>query len=333
MLITPLSTQNQAPALPALPVVVENLVKRFGNFVAVDNVSFSVKPGEVFGWLGPNGAGKTTTIRILLGLLKPTSGSTSVLGFDSHLQKGEVHARVGYMSQQFTLYNELTPWENIRFYGGVHEMTSAAMRQRIPEIIHMAGLEGREKAMTRTLSGGWKQRLALGCAIVHNPGVVFLDEPTAGVDPISRRQFWELIYQMAGGGVTVVVTTHYMDEAELCQRIGFISQGKLVALASPAELKKNQMRGFVIEINASKPVQVVRILKTAAQNRQLLLDEVALYGAQVHAVVPDVPVYKEKIMALLLANQITVRSIEWIAPSLEDVFISTVKDPLESHSV
>jgi len=330
MITEPSFTQKQSSTPP---VVVENLVKRFGDFVAVDNVSFNVQAGEVFGWLGPNGAGKTTTIRILLGLLKPTSGKTFVLGFDSNLQKKEVHARVGYMSQQFTLYNDLTPWENIRFYGGVHEMRPAELRLRIPEIIHMAGLEGRENAMTRTLSGGWKQRLALGCAIVHKPGVIFLDEPTAGVDPISRREFWQLIYQMADEGVTVVVTTHYMDEAELCQRIGFISQGKLVALASPSVLKKSQMRGFVLEVNASNPEQVVRILKAAAQNQQLALDEVALYGAQVHTVVPDVMLYKEKIMALLLANQISVRSIDWIAPSLEDVFISSVKDPLESKSV
>jgi len=330
MSIVPSFIQKQ-PSNP--PVVVNDLVKRFGDFVAVDHISFNIQAGEVFGWLGPNGAGKTTTIRILLGLLKPTSGKTYVLGLDSNLQKKQVHARVGYMSQQFTLYNDLTPWENIRFYGGVHEMTPSQLRLRIPEILLMAGLEGREKAITRTLSGGWKQRLALGCAIVHKPGVVFLDEPTAGVDPISRREFWELIYQMADEGVTVVVTTHYMDEAELCQRIGFISQGKLVALASPAELKKSQMHGFVLEINSSRPEQVVRILKIATQNGQLLLDEVALYGAQVHAVVPDVTVYKEKIWDLLASNQINVRSIEWIAPSLEDVFISAVKDPAASKLV
>jgi ABC-2 type transport system ATP-binding protein len=318
---------------PSLPVVVENLSKCFGSFTAVDNVSFNVRAGEVFGWLGPNGAGKTTTIRILLGLLKPTSGSTYILGFNSNSQKKEVHARVGYMSQQFTLYNDLTPWENIRFYGGVHEMTSAELRLRIPEIIHMAGLEGRENTLTRTLSGGWKQRLALGCAIVHKPGVIFLDEPTAGVDPISRRQFWELIYQMANEGVTVVVTTHYMDEAELCQRIGFISQGKLVALASPTELKQTQMRGVVLEINASNPEQVVRLLKTAVERRQLQLDEVALYGAQVHAVAADGLETREAIRTLLAANQLEVRSIERIAPSLEDVFISAVKIPAEKETI
>ena len=307
-----------------LPVMVEHLDKHFGSFAAVDNVSFSVRAGEVFGWLGPNGAGKTTTIRILLGLLKPTSGSAFVLGFDSTLQKKEVHARVGYMSQQFTLYNDLTPWENIRFYGGVHGMTSSEMCQRIPEIIHMSGLEGREKALTRTLSGGWKQRLALGCAIVHKPGVVFLDEPTAGVDPVSRRQFWELIYQMADEGITVVVTTHYMDEAELCQRIGFISQGKLVALASPTELKQSQMRGRVLEISASNPEQVVQILRSASERGLFRLDEVALYGAQVHAVATDPGLDRESIRAALSKGQIEVRSIEWIAPSLEDVFISAV---------
>jgi ABC-2 type transport system ATP-binding protein len=310
-----------------LPVVVKDLCKCFGDFVAVDNVSFNVNAGEVFGWLGPNGAGKTTTIRILLGLIKPTSGYTYVMGFNSDLDKKKVHARVGYMSQQFTLYNDLTPWENIRFYGGVHDMSATELRQRIPEIIHMAGLEGREKTLTRNLSGGWKQRLALGCAIVHKPGVVFLDEPTAGVDPISRRQFWELIYQMSREGVTIVVTTHYMDEAELCQRIGFITQGKLVALDTPAELKRSYMKGFVLEINASNPEQVVRLLSAARISGELPLEEVALYGAQVHAVVPDVSEYKEKIRIKLMDSQIDVRSIEWIAPSLEDVFISAVKDP------
>ena len=329
MLFAPSSIQESAPSLP---VVVENLYKKFGDFVAVNNVSFSVMPGEVFGWLGPNGAGKTTTIRILLGLLNPTSGSAHILGFNSSLQKKEVHAHVGYMSQQFTLYNDLTPYENIRFYGGVHEMTPGQLRRRIPEIIEMADLKGRENAPTRTLSGGWKQRLALGCAIVHHPRVVFLDEPTAGVDPISRREFWKLIYQMADENVTVVVTTHYMDEAELCQRIGFISRGRLVALDSPANLKQSQMHGYVLEINVSNPEQAVRILKAAQQNGQLKLEEVALYGAQVHAIVPHVLTYKELIRALMLEHQLEVRSIEWIAPSLEDVFISAVKAPSESEA-
>lgn len=313
-------TTNQAP-----PILVQNLTKRFGDFVAVDNVSFQVAAGEVFGWLGPNGAGKTTTIRMLLGLLKPTSGQTFVLGLNSATQTKAMHAQVGYMSQQFTLYNDLTAWENIRFYGGVHGLTPRQLRQRIPEIIDMAGLTGRETALTSTLSGGWKQRLALGCAIVHQPQVVFLDEPTAGVDPISRRQFWELIYAMAKAGVTVLVTTHYMDEAELCQRIGFISQGRLVALDSPSRLKQTQMRGQVLEINATNIDQAMHVLKAAQQQGVLPLDEVALYGAQIHAVVPDAQAYQTSIRNLLIAENIKVDSLAWIAPTLEDVFISSVK--------
>jgi ABC-2 type transport system ATP-binding protein len=308
-------------------ILVENLTKRFGGFTAVDNVSFHVSAGEVFGWLGPNGAGKTTTIRILLGLLKPTSGSTFALGLNSATQTKAMHAQVGYMTQQFTLYNDLTAWQNIRFYGGVYGLSVAQLRERIPEIIRMAGLEGREAALTSTLSGGWKQRLALGCAIVHRPKVVFLDEPTAGVDPISRREFWELIYAMANDGVTVLVTTHYMDEAELCQRIGFISQGRLVALDTPGRLKQTHMHGQVLEISASHPEQALRLLKSAGQRGQIPLDQVALYGAQIHAVVPDAQAYKEVIRNLLTAENVRVQSLEWIVPTLEDVFISSVTAP------
>ena len=311
---------NQAP-----PILVQNLTKRFGKFTAVEDVSFSVQPGEVFGWLGPNGAGKTTTIRMLLGLLKPTSGNTFVLGFNSATQTKEVHAHVGYMSQQFTLYIDLTARQNIRFYGGVHGLSSRELQQRIPEILRMAGLEGRENVLTGGLSGGWKQRLALGCAIVHHPRVVFLDEPTAGVDPISRRQFWELIYQMAKEGVTILVTTHYMDEAELCQRVGFISGGRLAALDFVSQLKLTRMRGQVLEINISDPEKAMLILKAAQQKNQLPLDEVALYGAQIHAVVPDAQKYMQAIQRLLTDGNVQVNSIAWIAPTLEDVFICSVK--------
>ena len=309
------------------PIVVENLTKKFGEFVAVDNVSFQVNAGEVFGWLGPNGAGKTTTIRMLLGLLHPTSGSTHVLGLNSATQTKAMHGVVGYMSQQFTLYSDLTAAENIRFYGMVYGLAGRALRQRMAEIIQMAGLDGREHALTSTLSGGWKQRLALGCAIVHRPQVVFLDEPTAGVDPISRRDFWTLIYDMAKAGVTVLVTTHYMDEAELCQRIGFISQGRLVAIDTPARLKQTQMRGDVLEINTANPDVAMRTLKAAQQRGQLPLDEVALYGAQIHAVVPSAADYQAPIQALLQAAGVEVRAIERIAPTLEDVFISSVTAP------
>jgi len=307
------------------PILVENLTKKFGDFVAVDHVSFAVNAGEVFGWLGPNGAGKTTTIRMLLGLLHPTSGSTYVLGYDSARQTKAMHAVVGYMSQQFTLYNDLTPAENIRFYGMVYGLRPAALRARQAEIIHMAGLEGREKSLTRSLAGGWKQRLALGCAIVHRPGVVFLDEPTAGVDPLSRREFWKLIYAMAKEGVTVLVTTHYMDEAELCQRVGFISQGHLVALDTPAQLKRLQMRGEVLEITVDNAEAAMRVLKAAQTSRILPLDEIALYGAQVHAVVNNAEQSVEAVRAILAAQGIAVRSINRIAPTLEDVFISAVK--------
>ncbi len=308
------------------PILVEHLTKKFGSFTAVDDVTFSVNPGEVFGWLGPNGAGKTTTIRILLGLLKPTSGKTSVLGFDPVTQTKEMQARVGYMSQLFTLYNDLTARENIRFYGQIYGLSRKDLDQRQAEIIKMAGLEGRENTLTANLSGGWKQRLALGCAIVHNPKVIFLDEPTAGVDPISRREFWGLIYAMAKKGVTVLVTTHYMDEAELCQRVGFISHGRVVALDSPDQLKLTQMRGQVLEIHTPAPDLALQLLKAAQVRQTIPFDEVALYGAQIHAVVPSAENYQEATRQLLANASIPVTAIEWIAPTLEDVFISSVKD-------
>ncbi|MEP7284980.1 MAG: ABC transporter ATP-binding protein [Chloroflexota bacterium] len=321
------SADNSAGLDLQHPIVVQNLTKKFGDFIAVDDVSFSVGAGEVFGWLGPNGAGKTTTIRMLLGLLTPTSGNTYVLGLNSATQTKAMHAVVGYMSQQFTLYTDLTAAENIRFYGRVYGLSRSDLRKRQEEIIHMAGLEGREHVLTKTLSGGWKQRLALGCAIVHHPKVVFLDEPTAGVDPISRRDFWTLIYDMAKEGITVLVTTHYMDEAELCQRIGFISQGHLVALDTPARLKQTQMRGDVLEINVSSPDLAMRLLEGAQKSGQIPLDEVALYGAQIHAVVPSAQEYKEAVRTLLSNGGLDVQSVEWIAPTLEDVFISSVTAP------
>jgi len=306
-------------------IKVNNLTKRFGDFTAVDHVSFRVTRGEVYGWLGPNGAGKTTTIRMLLGLLKPSEGEARVLGYDPATQAKAMQAHVGYMSQLFTLYNDLTAVENIRFYGQAYGLKRRDLRRRRAEIIHMAGLRGREGVLTANLSGGWKQRLALGCAIVHNPQVIFLDEPTAGVDPVSRRQFWELIYAMARQGVTVLVTTHYMDEAELCQRVGFISEGRLIALDTPDRLKQTQMRGHVLEIDCTDSEAAMRLLQSARARGQLSLDEVALYGAQIHAVVPDAEAFKGPIAHLLAEQGITVSAIEWIAPTLEDVFISSVK--------
>jgi ABC-2 type transport system ATP-binding protein len=307
------------------PIIVEELTKRFDHFTAVDHISCEVKAGEVFGWLGPNGAGKTTTIRMLLGLLKPSEGRMRVLGYDPVTQTKAMQARVGYMSQLFTLYNDLTARENIRFYGKVYGLTREALRQREEEIIRMAGLEKRERMLTANLSGGWKQRLALGCAIVHSPKVVFLDEPTAGVDPISRREFWGLIYAMAKKGTTVLVTTHYMDEAELCQRVGFISQGRLVALDTPERLKQDQMHGQVLEVSTSQPDRALRVLKNAQAQGKLPMDEVALYGAQIHAVVTDAQEFRPVIRKMLEDEQIDVHSVDWIAPTLEDVFISAIR--------
>ncbi len=307
------------------PIVVDGLTKRFGNFVAVDHVSFQVEKGEVFGWLGPNGAGKTTTIRMLLGLLKPSEGRARVLDFDPATQTKAMQAHVGYMSQAFTLYNDLTARENIRFYGQVYGLSRQELNQRQEEILHMAGLESRENRLTANLSGGWKQRLALGCAIIHNPQVIFLDEPTAGVDPISRREFWGLIYAMAKKGVTVLVTTHYMDEAELCQRVGFISQGRLVAMDTPEKLKQTQMRGQVLEISTSEPDQGLRVLKAAQASGRIPFDEVALYGAQIHVVLPSGEDCRAAVQALLSEAGVPASHLEWIAPTLEDVFISAVK--------
>jgi len=309
---------NEAPA-----IVVEHLTKRFGDFTAVDDISVTIARGEVFGFLGPNGAGKTTTIRVLLGLLLPTSGRVSVLGYDIPRQANAMQERVGYMSQLFTLYRDLTAVENINFYGSVYGLTPQELARRREKIIDMAGLRGREHQLTHSLSGGWRQRLALGCAIVHSPELVFLDEPTAGVDPVSRREFWDLIYDLARVGTTVFVTTHYMDEAEHCQRIGFIARGKIVARGTPAELKEQHMRGHVLEIACSDAEEAVRVLKRA-QREGLDLSEIALYGALVHTVVPHAEEYRPTVTSLLAAAGIVVRSVDWVVPSLEDVFISNV---------
>ncbi|MBC7260436.1 MAG: ABC transporter ATP-binding protein, partial [Chloroflexi bacterium] len=310
-------------ATPA--IVVENLTKRFGTFTAVDGVSFTVPRGEIFGFLGPNGAGKTTTIRVLLGLLYPTSGKVEVLGYEVPREAKAMQAHVGYMSQLFTLYPDLTVVENIHFYGRVYGLSAQELARRREEIVIMAGLQGRENELTANLSGGWKQRLALGCAIIHKPALVFLDEPTAGVDPSSRRSFWELIYTLARQGTTVFVTTHYMDEAEHCQRVGFISDGRLIALGSPSELKANQMQGQVVEIDCSNAEVAMRVLRMAQKEGLLPVEEVALYGALVHVVVEDAQKAMPAIASLLQSKGIVVRSIDWIPPSLEDVFISNVR--------
>jgi len=322
---SPVETTEQNPPDPGAPIQAEGLTKRFGSFTAVDHVSFQIRSGEIFGWLGPNGAGKTTTIRMLLGLIQPSEGRLSVLGLDPVTQKKVLQARVGYMSQLFTLYNDLTARENVRFYGRVYGLTRQKLSQRQEEILQMAGLEGMENSLTASLSGGWKQRLALGCAIVHEPQVVFLDEPTAGVDPISRREFWELIYAMAKAGTTVLVTTHYMDEAELCQRVGFINQGRLVAMGMPNELKETRMQGQVLEIATGDPDRALRVLKDRQARGEAPFEEVALYGVLIHVVVPSAEEFRLPIQKMLEAEGIPVKRIDWIVPTLEDVFISTVR--------
>jgi ABC-2 type transport system ATP-binding protein len=297
------------------------LTKTFGDFTAVDCVTFTIERGVIFGFLGPNGAGKTTTIRMLLGLLRPTSGAATVLGFDIVRQTAEIKKRIGYMSQRFSLYDDLTVDENLNFFGRTYGVRGKQLRARKGFVLQMAGLEGRDRELTRNLSGGWKQRLALGTAIIHEPEILFLDEPTAGVDPISRRAFWDLLYELAEDGTTIMVTTHYMDEAEHCQQLAFIQRGRIVAEGSPAEIKDTQMRGQVLEIDCENPDLAIPALR-----RMGVFDEVALYGALVHAVAPDAELHRQEIDAVLESEGAIVRTMDVIAPSLEDVFISSVRD-------
>ena len=300
-----------------------DLTKKFGDFLAVDRVSFTVERGAIFGFLGPNGAGKTTTIRMLLGLLKPTSGAATVLGFDIVRQTAEIKKRIGYMSQRFSLYDDLTVDENLNFYGRTYGVGGKQLRERKAFVLRMAGLEGRERELTRNLSGGWKQRLALGTAIIHEPEMLFLDEPTAGVDPISRRAFWDLLYELAENGTTIMVTTHYMDEAEHCQNLAFIQHGQIVAQGSPVAIKETKMRGQVLEIDCEEPALAIPALREMG-----MFEEVALYGALIHAVAPDVEGLRPQIEQRLQEAGALVRTMDVIAPSLEDVFISSVRMPV-----
>jgi ABC-2 type transport system ATP-binding protein len=298
------------------------LSKAFGDFTAVDGVTFTVQRGEIFGFLGPNGAGKTTTMRMLMGLVAPTSGSATVLGFDVASETAEIRRRIGYMSQRFSLYNDLTVAENLNFFGGAYEVRGDRLKSRKTAILDMAGLKGRERELAKNLAGGWRQRLALGCAIIHEPEMLFLDEPTAGVDPISRREFWNLLYLFSSEGRTIFVTTHYMDEAEHCGRLSFIQHGRLVALGSPEEIKREKMHGQVLEIDCSRPDVAVRELRVDGR-----FGEIALYGALVHVVTEDVESFQPAIEKRLIGLDLQVRSMELIAPSLEDVFIASAGQP------
>jgi len=298
-------------------VSVRDLVKKFGDFTAVDHINLETSRGEVFGFLGPNGAGKSTTIRILCGLLRPTSGTALVAGFDVAREPEAVRQRIGYMSQKFSLYNDLRVIENLRFFAGLYNVPRELLEKRIQWALEMADLTGHERQMTGTLPGGWKQRLALGCAVLHQPPIVFLDEPTSGVDPISRRQFWELIHHMAGEGVTVFVTTHYMEEAEYCNRLALIERGRIVALGTPGELKQRSMKGELLLVECAPLGQGVEL----AQKAPGVLDA-AVFGNALHLVVEKaataIPVLRE----YLSQRGVTVSRIEAIAPTLEDVFVS-----------
>ena len=301
-------------------VHIENLVKRFGDFVAVDNVSLDVARGEIFGFLGPNGAGKSTTIRIMCGLLAPTSGRATVGGYDVATQSELVRENIGYMSQKFSLYDDLTVEENIEFFGGVYGVSPEELPQRRDYVLKMAGLEDKHKDATRELPGGLKQRLALGCAILHEPPILFLDEPTSGVDPVARRNFWELIYQLSQAGHTIFVTTHYMDEAEYCHRVALMYAGRVIALGSPAELKQNFGARHLLMLETNDLLGAMRAL----QGGKGIVD-VAVFGSGLHVTVVEERGI-EDIRTVLGAAGIRIDNLEPIPPSMEDVFVGLIEE-------
>ena len=299
---------------------VRGLTRRFGGFVAVDDLSFTVESGEIFGFLGANGAGKSTTIRMLCGLLRPTVGTALVGGIDVAKDPEGVKRRIGYMSQKFSLYELLTVDQNIEFWGGIYGLSGARLAARRQFVLEMAGLNGREATLTRDLPGGWRQRLALGCAILHEPSIVFLDEPTGGVDPLSRRQFWDLIDRMSAAGTTVLVTTHYLDEAEHCHRIAIIQAGKLAALGTTTELKHVFSGRPIIEVQAVHPVAALEAL-----DRLPDVEKTSLFGTSVHAVLRSAHEPDEIIRRALAAAGLEARSVTRVMPSLEDVFLDVVE--------
>jgi ABC-2 type transport system ATP-binding protein len=301
----------------ASPVVGRGLIKRFGDFVAVDGISLEARKGEIVGFLGPNGAGKSTTIRMLCGLLRPSGGQALVAGYDVAKDPERVRQRIGYMSQKFSLYNDLQVIENIRFFASLYAVSSSQLRERESWVLAMAGLQGRESALTGTLPTGWKQRLALGCAVLHRPPILFLDEPTSGVDPISRRQFWELIHSMAAEGVTVLVTTHYMDEAEYCNRLVLIFQGRVVASGSPSELKQHAMSGDLLLVESEPLASALELLQQRPE-----VKDAAVFGNTLHVVVQDARTAMPRLRAYLSQHGVTVTKTESIRPTLEDVFVS-----------
>jgi ABC-2 type transport system ATP-binding protein len=302
-------------------IEVFSLTKKFGQFVAVNDVSFSVKKGEIFGFLGANGAGKSTTIRMLCGLLRPSSGKAKVGGYDIVTQSEKVKETIGYMSQKFSLYEDLTVEENIRFFGGVYGLSRPQLKPKISWALEMAGLGGRKKALARDLAVGWKQRLALGCALLHEPRIVFLDEPTGGVDPVSRRKFWDLISRLSESGVTVFVTTHYLDEAEYCHRIMLMHAGSLIAGGSPEDLKNTCLQHPILEVECDEAIKAMELLQMADW-----VIETSVFGTYLHVSVADEAEGRSRITAALLKNNIVVKRIDRIAASLEDAFLHLIEE-------
>ena len=302
-------------------VEVEDLTKCFGDFCAVDRVSFAVQRGEIFGFLGPNGAGKSTTIRILCGLLKPSGGRARVGGLDVAAVPEQVRKNIGYMSQKFSLYDDLSVEENIDFFSGIYRVPRALRAERKDHALRMAALEERRGALTRTLSGGWKQRLALGCAILHRPPILFLDEPTSGVDPIARRAFWALIYQLSDAGHTVFVSTHYMDEAEYCHRLALMYRGRIIALGAPEELKSTMPSQSLLDLQSSDPLGSMRALE-----KEPGIGDIAVFGGGLHVTVADATAAAPRIHRILASANIDIRHLEVIPPSMEDVFVARIEE-------
>jgi ABC-2 type transport system ATP-binding protein len=298
-------------------ITVNNLTKKFGKFTAVDNISFTVNKGEIFGFLGANGAGKTTTIRMLCGILAPTAGDAMVGGFNIMNQSEKVKTKIGYMSQRFSLYNDLTVEENINFFSGVYNLDEEKLRERKKWVLSIANLEGKEKLLTGSLPGGIKQRLALGTAVIHQPEIVFLDEPTSGVDPISRRNFWELINSLSDDGVTVLVTTHYLEEAEFCNNIIMIDKGKIIAEGNSKELKSQHIKNRMYELECENPVEVMELLKNSE-----FVDDISIFGNNLHLSVNKNLTSEEQIISFIQSNSnYALNKLDEITPTLEDVFI------------
>ena len=314
--MSPRLSSEQASAA----ISVRDLTRRFGSFVAVDRISFDVARGEIFGFLGANGAGKSTTIRMMCGLLSPTSGTASVDGVDVSKNPEEVKRRIGYMSQKFSLYQTLTVDQNIQFFGALYGLSDDRMTARKKFVLEMAGLAGREHTKARDLAGGWRQRLALGCAILHEPRIVFLDEPTGGVDPISRRRFWRLIENLSRDGVTILVTTHYLDEAEHCHRIAIVNAGQLAAIGTSRELKTIFSDRPIVEIHSDRPVDVMRALEDMPD-----IEKTTVFGTAVHAVFRTPDVNLNSLRERLGGRGLTIGAVDRVMPSLEDVFLDVVE--------